>query len=233
MIVLINLGITIAAVVSSLFLYPIDPDRKTAHRICEGWGRGVLFVSPGWRLKIQGRGYIRDGKSYVLVANHSSLSDIIYLYHLGKQFKWMAKESLFWIPFFGWAMSAAGYIRLARGKQGSIRDSLDKSVEWLRRNISILIFPEGTRSRSGGLGAFKNGAFKLAIRTQKPIVPIVLTGTRGTIQKGSLFFSYRINCKLKVLKPIPTDGYLENQYLELGNLVRSQMLEAIELLEGK
>ena len=218
----------ISIILVSVLLRPFDPDRRAAGRVAYLWGLSIIAANPTWKLKIQGRGYIREGKGYVLVANHMSFGDIICLYCIERHFKWVAKESLFSVPFFGWAMSALGYIPLRRGEHGSIRDSFRQSIGWLNREMSVLIFPEGTRSVTGKMGAFKNGAFKLAIQTKRPIVPIVLTGTRDAIKKGSMMFAVTPRCKMKVLKPIPTAGYRENQFAELRDLVRSKMLEAAE-----
>lgn len=211
----------------SIVLHYIDRKQRVIHSIANAWGKTIFSLNPTWHIKIQGKGYIRDNESYVLVANHSSLSDIICLYCMGKRFKWVAKESLFKIPFFGWAMSALGYIPLRRGEHGSIRESYQKSIEWLNRNMSVLYFPEGTRSKTGNMLPFKNGAFKLAIETKRPIVPIVLTGTKELAEKGSAIFSSNVHCRIRILKPIPTAHYRENECEELKNLVRSQMTEAL------
>ncbi|MBI4388449.1 MAG: 1-acyl-sn-glycerol-3-phosphate acyltransferase [Candidatus Omnitrophica bacterium] len=228
MITLVTLGVSTSIIVVSFTFQWIDPDRRASQRIANTWGKIITFLNPTWSIKIQGRGYIQEGKSYVLAANHASFSDIIFLYCLGKQFKWVAKDSLFKIPFFGWAMSALKYVRLIRGNQESIRNSFDQCFYWLNRNMSLLIFPEGTRSVTGKLGSFKNGAFRLAIKTRKPVVPIALTGTSEVIKKGSAQFSPNIRCKIKVLKPIQTTAYREDQYGELRDLVRARMIEAIE-----
>lgn len=220
---LLTILFSLASVLTSILLF-FDREKRIPHWINTIWARSIILANPVWRFKIKGRGYLRDKESYVLVANHLSMSDIICLFCLGKQFRWVAKENLFRVPFLGWAMNAAGYIRLKRGELGSIRESFQESLKWLERHISILIFPEGTRSESGKLGTFKNGAFKLAIQSQKPIVPIVLTGTREIIQKKSFLFSLNIHCTLKVLKPIPTVDLKEEDVSKLKELVREKML---------
>lgn len=220
--------ITIPIIFLGYLLIPFDPDRKLAHNFGTIWGKGIFFANPFWKLKISGKGFVRKNKAYVLVSNHLSLADIICIYCLNRQFKWVAKESLFKVPFLGWSMSAMKYVRLRRGELGSIRESFDESLRWLNRDMSILIFPEGTRSRSGQLGSFKNGAFKLAIRAKKPIVPIVLTGTNKAIQKGRKVMSAGIKCRLKILKPISTDNFKEEDFAKLRELVRSKMSEAID-----
>ena len=218
---------SLLSVLCSVLLRPVDPDLKIPHLINSVWARSIFFLNPVWRLKVRGRGYLKERRGYVLVSNHASMSDIICLFLLGKQFKWVSKESLFQIPFLGWAMTAAGYVRLERGKHGSIRESYEESIDWLRKNMPILIFPEGTRSRNGRLGAFKNGAFKLAVQTQKPIVPIVLSGTRTVLEKGNFLFSPSVRCTVKILKPIPTEGYNPSDFHALRDLVRTKMLGAL------
>ncbi len=137
----VTLAFSVAIIACRLICWR-DSKRKLSHSLANAWGETLFALNPMWKLKIQGRGYIRKGSAYVLVANHLSLSDIVCLYCLGKQFKWVAKESLFHIPFFGWAMSALGYIRLRRGEHGSIRDSFHESVRWLEKVMSFIIFPE-------------------------------------------------------------------------------------------
>ena len=98
------------------------------------------------------------------------------------------------------------YIPLERGQHGSIKKSYRESIEWLRRNISVLIFPEGTRSRTGEMGRFKSGAFRLALESQRPILPIVLAGTQNVISKGRAAFGGPSIAYLSVLPPIETKG---------------------------
>ena len=204
--------VTLATVLIStmvLLTFPLalfDPQRRLAHRLGTLWGRLLLGFNPAWRLRVVGLHRIRQDASYVLVANHSSLADIVCLFSIGRQFKWLAKRSLFRIPFLGWAMSAMGYIPLERGRYGSIKKSFTEALEWLRKDISILIFPEGTRSRSGEMGHFKSGAFRLAIESQRPIAPIVLAGTRNVISKGKAAFGGSGVAYLSILPPIETKG---------------------------
>ncbi|PIQ86745.1 MAG: 1-acyl-sn-glycerol-3-phosphate acyltransferase [Candidatus Omnitrophica bacterium CG11_big_fil_rev_8_21_14_0_20_45_26] len=218
----------IAIIVTAFLLYPFDRNRSAAHQIACWWGRSFFTLSPGWKLRIQGRGFIRRHQAYVLVANHASMSDIMSIFCLNRPFKWVAKDSLFCIPFFGWAMSALGYIRLVRGEHGSIRDSMKQAHDWLvKRHVSVLFFPEGTRSKTGELGTFKQGAFKLAIQTGIPIVPIVLAGTQKALQKGSFVLASGIICRVKVLKPIETRDYQAKEAVQLSMLVKSRMEEAL------
>ena len=96
------------------------------------------------------------------------------------------------------------YIPLERGQHGSIRKSYTEALRWLQKNISILIFPEGTRSHSGEMGHFKNGAFRLALESGQPIVPIVLAGTQKIISKGKSGFGKPGLAYMSVLSPVET-----------------------------
>ena len=208
-------------------LSPFDWNQKISYHIANLWGKLIFQMNPFWKLTVSGRERIKKNKAYVLVANHSSLADIICLYCLGRHFKWLAKESLFKIPFFGWTMSFLRYIPLERGKHGSIRDSFQTAQEWLEKGGSVLIFPEGTRSRSGALGEFKNGAFKLAIRSQKPIIPIVLRGTRQAISKGKMIVATKVEGSITVLSEIDTSSYAEEGRETLKNKVWHLMEQAL------
>ena len=203
--------ISVTVLISCLILLsfplaPFDPARRWTHRLGILWGTLLMNLNPFWRLRIVGAGRIKKDQGYVLVANHASLSDIVCLYSLGHPFKWLAKKSLFRIPFFGWSMQAMRYIPLERGRHGSIRKSYGEALDWLGKNVSVLIFPEGTRSRTGVMGHFKSGAFRLALESGRPIVPIVLAGTQGIISKGKAAFGKPGVAYLSILFPIETKG---------------------------
>ena len=185
-----------------------------SYRIANLWGKSIVAVNPLWNLKISGTDHIKDNAGYVLIANHASLADIVCLYCVGKHFKWLAKSSLFKIPFFGWTMSLLNYIPLKRGEHGSIRDSFQEAKLWLEKEIPVLIFPEGTRSRSGTLAEFKNGAFKLALQTKKSIIPIVIRGTSEALTKGRAAMATTVRGSLKVLPQIDVDAYQPDRYEE-------------------
>ena len=138
-------------------------------------------------------------------------------------FKWVAKESLFKIPVLGWNMSLARHIQLKRGEFSSVKKVYREAGEWLNRGISVVFFPEGTRSDNLAIGEFQNGAFKLAIKQKVPVLPILIQGTRDAIPKGSWRFTTRISCLIKVLPPIDTSIYLSADYNRLRDLAREQL----------
>ena len=204
---LLTIVFSLAIMVFAVVLVPVDPQRRFLHRLASLWGRAVFLCNPSWRLTVTGRTHIDPRTAYVLVANHQSLLDIMALFALRRQFKWVAKEELFAIPFLGWAMALAGYIRLARGQQSSVRETYERARQWLMSGMSVLFFPEGTRSRTGELGPFKNGAFKLAMDMAAPLVPIVVTGTRDLLMRGSWLFRYGSRVQITILPPIGPTTY--------------------------
>jgi 1-acyl-sn-glycerol-3-phosphate acyltransferase len=220
--------LTVIAFLLIAIVHPFDRHQRLAHQFASLWGKTIVRINPMWNCEILDRHHIEKNVGYVIVANHSSLADIVCVYCLGNHFKWIAKSSLFKIPFLGWSMSLLKYIPLTRGAHGSIRDSMELAQENLEKNISILFFPEGTRSKTGVLAPFKSGAFRLAIQTRKPILPIVISGTKGALKKGSATISSKAKGKLKVLPQIDVTPYAAGQHEALKSAVWKIMGEQLE-----
>ncbi|MDD5595828.1 MAG: lysophospholipid acyltransferase family protein [Candidatus Omnitrophica bacterium] len=214
--------------VSILMLYPFDRKKKISHACGFWWAEVITALNPFWKIKIQGLNNFDKRRSYVIIANHQSMADIALVYKTHRQFKWVAKESLFSIPVFGWCMSAMKYIKLSRGEFGSIRDTYEVAAQWLKEDISVLFFPEGTRSPTGELSAFKNGAFKLALKEKKPILPICISGSRNILPRGSWVFNQQINCTLKVLPAIETIDFLPDDFIALRDAARGKILAVLK-----
>ncbi|MEW6101948.1 MAG: lysophospholipid acyltransferase family protein [Candidatus Omnitrophota bacterium] len=207
----------------SIILYPFDRKRKVVHAQCFWWTDAVTALNPYWDVRISGLENIDYQKTYVVVSNHQSLADIVLMYKTRLQFKWVAKESLFKIPILGWNMLLARHIRLRRGSLSSVKRVYKEAGEWLRKKVSVVFFPEGTRSDNDGLGEFQNGAFKLAIKEKVPILPIMIRGTKNAIPKGSWRFTTKTSCVIKVLPPIETSGFLLNDFIGLRELTKAQL----------
>jgi 1-acyl-sn-glycerol-3-phosphate acyltransferase len=207
----------------TIILYPFDRKRKIVHAQCFWWSNAVTALNPYWEVKVMGLKNIDHHRTYVVVSNHQSLADIVLMYKTRMQFKWVAKDSLFKIPVLGWNMQLSRHIRLRRGDFSSIKKVFKEAGEWLRNGVSVLFFPEGTRSGNQEMGTFQNGAFKLAIREKVPILPIVIQGTKNAIPKGSWRFTTKISCVIKVLPPIETSGLLAHDYAQLREQVREQL----------
>jgi len=216
----------------SIILYPFDRKRKIVHAQCFWWTDAVTALNPYWDVKISGLENIDHHKAYVVVSNHQSLADIVIMYKTKMQFKWVAKDSLFKIPVLGWNMLLARHIRLRRGDFSSIKRVYRQAGEWLRNGVSVVFFPEGTRTDNHEMGTFQNGAFKLAIKEKVPILPIVITGTKNAIPKGSWRFTTKISCVIKVLSPIETSDFLAHDFVRLHDLTRAQLSTGAKNITG-
>jgi 1-acyl-sn-glycerol-3-phosphate acyltransferase len=200
-------------------LYPFDRKRKICHKQCFWWSDAIIRLNPFWSLRVSGLENIDHNKTYVVIANHQSMADIVVLYKTRMQFKWVSKASLFNVPFIGWCLSLTEHIKLERGEFGSIKKVYRQAAEWLRRDMSVLFFPEGTRSETDQMNSFQNGAFKLAIKEKKPILPICIKGTRDAIPKGSWIFKTKVTGRLIVLPSIDTAEFSPGDFDKLRDEV--------------
>lgn len=204
---------------------PFDKGRYAAGRFLRIVGITAVQINPLWDFKTIGP-YITDPRRpYVVVSNHESYADIFLISHLPWEMKWMSKETMFNIPCFGWMMRMAGDIRLVREDKRSAVNALAAAHDRLAKQVSVMIFPEGTRSRDGELLPFKNGAFKLAIEAGVPILPLVVAGSRSCMAKGTFRFQ-RARAWVKVLDPIPTTGLGTDDLMALKDRTRTIIAEA-------
>ena len=197
------------------------------HKVATAWARTILFVS---RVKIQTSGVekLDPAKSYIFMANHQSNFDIpVLLGRLPVQFRWLAKEELFRIPIFGSSMRKCGYISIDRSNRKLAFASLKEAARKIRDGVSVLIFPEGTRSRDGRIQPFKKGGFVLSVDAGVPIVPIVIYGTCFIMPKGRLLIRSRM-VRMDILEPIETTAFTRKTKDELMEKVRSTICEAYD-----
>ncbi|MDD5216818.1 MAG: lysophospholipid acyltransferase family protein [Candidatus Omnitrophica bacterium] len=173
------------------------------HAITILWAKMILWSCPLWRLKVEGKRYLARGANYLVIANHQSMLDIlIVLAGLPLNFKFLAKEVLYSVPFIGWHMALAGYMKVDRSSHESGRKAILEAPRWLKKGVSVLLFPEGTRSVDGKIHAFKMGAFKIASAGNAKILPVVLDGTGDALPKRSWRVERITQFRLSVGKPI-------------------------------
>jgi 1-acyl-sn-glycerol-3-phosphate acyltransferase len=143
-------------------------------------------VLNGIEVDVKGLEHVRRDQAQIFVANHQGFFDIFALNgFLPVQLRWVAKSSLFKIPFVGWSMAASGYIPVERENRKKSYQAFLATIEQLKAGNSIVIFPEGTRSEDGTIGPFKKGGPLLSVRSGAPLVPVTLLGTGSIIKKGS------------------------------------------------
>ncbi|MGH9365018.1 MAG: lysophospholipid acyltransferase family protein [Thermoanaerobaculia bacterium] len=211
--------------VPAMFAALLPPRGDWFTLFARGWARTILFVT-GVRLTVLHRERLAPGESFVIVANHSSMADILVLFAgLPVQIRFMAKRSVFRVPFLGWGIAAAGFISVDRGDSVRGRLAVDVALKRLCGGRSVVVFPEETRSPDGELLAFKKGAALVAVRAGLPILPIAIVGTSRVLPRGSLRASPG-TVVLAVGEEIPTQGKTASDRAELTQAAR----EAIERL---
>ncbi|MDD5085719.1 MAG: lysophospholipid acyltransferase family protein [Candidatus Omnitrophica bacterium] len=207
-----------------------DHDCRIEHAYATFWAKWLVWTMPIWKVKVVGKSNIGKGP-YVFISNHQSLGDILCLYFIDRQFKFVAKKILFDAPFLGWGMRLMRYVPLERGDKKSAGKSFRLSSHFLKNGISIMMFPEGTRSPDGRIGHFKRGAFRLAIQNKAPIVPIVISGTRNAVKKGEWFFRRQAKVTISIGKPVKVDLYTLADSNVLRERLRNEMIEKLAEIE--
>ncbi len=187
-------------------LYRHDPTQRVPGRWMRRLGRTATRFQWLWDFHIEGKGPPDiDHRAYVVVANHESTADPFLLSWLPWDMRWVAKEELFRPPFVGWAMRFSGDIPLRRGDPESVRQTMVECEKALAGGISVMMFPEGTRSKDGALLPFKDGAFRLAIEAKVPVLPLAIAGTHAMRPKDSKWFG-RARAGVKILPALSTAG---------------------------
>ncbi|MBI4950697.1 MAG: 1-acyl-sn-glycerol-3-phosphate acyltransferase [Myxococcales bacterium] len=200
-----------------------DVTRRIPGRWMRRFGRTASRLTPVWDFSWQGTPPADIGHAaYVVVSNHESNADPFLLTLLPWDMRWVAKEAVFELPLLGLLMRASGDIELRRGDRGSIGAMYDACLATLRGGLSVMMFPEGTRSRDGALLPFKDGAFRLAIEAQVPVLMLALAGTRDCMRKGALGLG-RARAKVRVLESIPTAGLTEADVPALREQARARI----------
>jgi 1-acyl-sn-glycerol-3-phosphate acyltransferase len=210
-----------------------DPTQRVPGRWLRRIGRVSSRISTLWKFDIEGpRPPDIDTTGYVVVANHLSQADPFLLSFLPWDMRWVAKQDLFDQPISGWAMRLGGDIPLSRGEGESVRACLAECERALRGGISVMMFPEGTRSPDGELLPFKDGAFDLAIRAGVPVLPIALSGTRAMRPKHSRWFG-KAHARATILAPISTAGMTEADIPALRDRTRAEIAKALPELGAR
>ncbi len=206
-----------------------DPGRYTVGLMFRKIGVVVAALNPLWTFRHSGSPPPDPRRPYVVVANHESFADILLISHLPWEMKWLSKAEMFGIPFLGWLMRLAGDIPVKRGEGRSAVEALQACRRVLAGKVSVMIFPEGTRSASGEMLPFKDGAFRLAITAGVPILPLALTGTGSALPKRGVLLG-RSKAEVRVLEPVETTGLKVADVPALRDKVRAQIVAARDSL---
>jgi 1-acyl-sn-glycerol-3-phosphate acyltransferase len=208
-----------------LAVRPFDRDVMLPGRFLRLVGLLLGKCYPGWSFRLEGRWPDGPGP-FVVMANHQSLLDIVLLCRVPQEMKWVIKEELFKVPWICWMLRLTGDIAVRRGDPESGGEAVAKAKAYLQRGMSVMIFPEGTRSRDARLLPFKKGAFRLAIETGVPVLPVVVSGTAEGFQKGGTTVG-PCDAVARILPPVPTRGLTQADASSLRDRVRAAYVAAL------
>jgi 1-acyl-sn-glycerol-3-phosphate acyltransferase len=192
-----------------------------AHWCARTWSRLILRTT-GVTVEVSGLDRLVPGRTYVFVANHQSIYDIpILFWSLPFQLRIIAKESLGRFPFLGWHLRRTGHMLVNRARPD--RAIFAWASALTSRGLSLIVFPEGTRSRDGRVGRFKGGSFHLALEAGLPVVPLSVVGSRHVMLKGRLA-TYPGHVRLVVHPPIQTTGIARDDSRTFAEQVRQVII---------
>lgn len=197
---------------------PFDPRLRRLHQYTCFWASLYTWLNPVWSVHVHGRQQIREGEAVVFVANHRSLVDIFVLHRLFVHFKWISKIENFRLPLVGWNMVLNRYVPVRRGDKPSVEQMFAAARRHLEQGSALMMFPEGTRSKTSELRPFKPGAFELALETGVPIVPIALEGTGVALQDGWKICPARID--VTVLEPVSPERFHGEEPEQVAERIR-------------
>ncbi len=207
------LEIALVVILGFFFLFVLfvltaafDRRRYVAGRFLRWLGTVAVKLAPTWKFQIHGEPPKPPPGRMIVVGNHCSHADVFLISHLPWDMKWLAKDSLFKLPFLGWNMAMAGDVPVKRGAKGAGERAMASCRRWLERDVPVFIFPEGTRSETGEMREFKDGAFRLALETRTSILPLAVAGTQRALRKHD----WRVgdaDARVLVGRPIDIEGY--------------------------
>lgn len=203
-----------------------DRSGRTTRELGGAWSRLLLRLL-GVEVRVSGRENVPPGPA-VYAANHASTLDIFVVFgHLPVDFRIIYKRSLSLIPLVGWAIRLGGHIPIDRSSPVRARRSIAAAARRIRGGTSVVVFPEGTRSRDGAVHRFKRGSFGLAIDTGVPVVPVSLVGVKSVVPHG--LASVRPGAVGVVLHPpVPAAGRSPDEAEPLAEEVRTIVARGCE-----
>lgn len=218
-------------VLGTISLLSLLPDRTghVAHRCARAWA-WLILKTTGVQVEVDGLAAIDQGRSYLFLANHQSIYDIpVLFWHLPFQLRIIAKASLGGFPFLGWHLRRSGHVLVDRARTGT--STMVQIKDLMRQGVSLLVFPEGTRSADGTLSRFRGGIVMLAIEAGLPIVPVAVEGTRHVMRKGRLLTSPG-HVRVRVLPPVSTEGLDVSQARALAASIEAMVRTGVEELRA-
>ncbi len=210
-----------------------DPVKYRTGYVFRRMGSWLTKVNPMWKVKLYGAKKIKNRRNpYVVVSNHQSMADIPCISFVPWEMKWVAKKVLFNFPVAGWLMRLAGDIPVNRSDKTSRGSVYGKARKVLDHNCSVMFFAEGTRSKNDLVLPFRDGAFKLAIDAQVPILPIAVDGSHDCLPKHSWIMTKTAHVRIEVLDPVSTENMTMADAPQLRDKVRNIIMDRLAEWRG-
>ncbi|MEG2121353.1 MAG: lysophospholipid acyltransferase family protein, partial [Rikenellaceae bacterium] len=208
-----------------LVSYPFDKKKEFLKYVSMLYSKGIILINPLWRIKIIGKENMRKGVAYVVCINHRQMLDIPLINTLNINMRWVSKRDVYKLPFIGAVLRMRDDIAIDRGGVASTKMMFRRCKDEIARGVSIGIFPEGTRSKTGRLEEFKDGGFLTSKQSNTPILPIVTTGTWEAERVGKYKLKYPLTFLISILPEITTEEVAKLSTKELSKKVHEIMLE--------
>lgn len=202
---------------------PFDKRKVIVHETSRFLSYMIIKICPLWSVKIDGKENIDKKQTYAIIANHQSMLDIPLMANVPLNFRWVAKREVYKMPFFGWVLWMRDDIGIERGGLSSTKKMLMVAKKKISQKISIVIYPEGTRSKTGKFGEFKEGAFIVAKMTGVPILPIVIDGTWIVGNWGGFGLKMPTKLRMTILEPIPAEQIKNMSLKEISDMCKERM----------
>jgi 1-acyl-sn-glycerol-3-phosphate acyltransferase len=217
-----------------LFIPHLDRGAKFTYRYLAVVWAWINLTLTGVRVKVIGREKVDSAKSYIVMTNHQSNLDVLALAtRLPLQLRWIAKRELMRVPIFGFAIKRLGMIIIDRKNPEKAHESMKSADEKIKSGLSVIIFPEGTRSKDGKLLEFKKGGFVMALQTKTPILPITINGSRFCLPKGGLLSLKPGHIQMIVHDIVDVTGLTVDDRDRLLDKVRGVIEGDLDLSYGK
>jgi len=223
---------TIVVCLTIIMISPFDKKGNIVHYIGRFWSLLNVFLS-GARLTIKGKEKINPKLTYIVMSNHQSLFDVWAL--IGKiplQIRWIVKSEIRKIPIFGYTLERMGHVYVDRKNRTAAYISLETASKKIKKGTSVIVFPEGTRSKDGHLLKFRMGAIITALKSGVPILPVTVNGSRFVLPKNTLALMPG-KIEIVVGDVIDSSIYDENHKYELMEKIRSAIYENLDFEYGK
>ncbi|MFH1994434.1 MAG: lysophospholipid acyltransferase family protein [Nitrospinota bacterium] len=210
-IILWSIGVTLTMVIGIMGLISsVVAGRDSIYIFTRMWGRALCVVG-GAKVEVEGKENIDPNQSYLFAMNHQSFFDIFAVMgYVDVPLVWVPKKSLFNIPVVGWCMRRMGFIEIDRRNPLLAMRKLEEESRELKSRKSIILFPEGTRTRDGSLGAFKRGILIVIKNTKMPLLPVTINGSHKLMGKGSINV-HPGPIKITIGKPIDTSNLRDDK----------------------